>query len=233
MNHKDDQLFDPAVFFDLSHFSHASIFDRCEHVWDALKKLSTYLNHCEKGKIKGEVSQQAYVINPSTIFIDEGTIVEPGAYIRGPCYIGKNCTIRHGAYIRGDVLMGDNVVIGHDTETKNSIFLNGAHAAHFAYVGDSILGANSNLGAGTICANFRFDGQKIHIKYENRKIATGLKKFGAILGDRAQTGCNSVLSPGTLFGKDTLCYPCLNVSGYVPANSLIKPSAHPQIIQKR
>lgn len=189
-------------FFDLSEFAHRDLFSDCTYVWEALQKIPSYF----KGpfQILGDVSPQAYLINPDKISIGEGSVVEPGAYIEGPCIIGKGCTIRHGAYIRGNLITGDHCVIGHTTEVKNAIFLNGAKAAHFAYVGDSILGNNVNLGAGTKLANLRFDNKTIVIA----GIETGIRKFGAIVGDGAQTGCNSVLNPGTLMEKNSTCRPC-------------------------
>lgn len=211
-----------SYFFDLSSYEHASIFGQDLTPWTALSLIKSYLLSLTLGEIKGEVSSGAYLINPELISIGEGTIVEPGAYIQGPCWIGKNCTIRHGAYIRGSVLTGDECVIGHDTEVKNSIFLNQAHAAHFAYVGDSILGNHTNLGAGTKCANFKLDKGTVSICYKGQKIQTGLRKFGAILGDHTQIGCNSVTNPGTLVGQAVRCYPCTNIGGFIPSYSIVK-----------
>lgn len=162
--------------------------------------------------------------NPENISIGKGTVLEPGVYIKGPCIIGENCTIRHGAYIRGNLITGNGCVIGHDTEIKNSVMLNHAQAAHFAYLGDSILGNRVNLGAGTKCANLKLDHKNIAVRFGERLIETGLKKFGAIIGDDSQTGCNSVTNPGTLFGKQVFCYPCLNVGGFVASKQLIRPS---------
>jgi NDP-sugar pyrophosphorylase family protein len=209
-------------YFDLETYEHAAIFDNCRYVWEALKNLDAYLKNCELGNIRFMKLNEVFIENPSLISIGEGTIVEPGAFIRGPCKIGKNCTIRHGAYIRGGVLTGDDCVIGHDTELKNVIFLNKVHAVHFAYVGDSILGHRVNLGAGTKCANLKLDGSPIVIQDQGKRIETGLRKFGAILGDDVQTGCNSVVNPGTLVGKGIVCYPCVTLSGVIPSNSLVK-----------
>lgn len=212
-------------FFDLSSFEHSALFDKNSSPWNALTLIESYLKKLLLGRIEGEVSSRAYLINPELIFIGTGTIVEPGAYIQGPCWIGKNCVIRHGAYIRGNVITGDQCVIGHDTEVKSSLFLNGAHAAHFAYVGDSILGNEVNLGAGTKCANFKLDKQPITIHYQNKRIPTQLRKMGALIGDRSQIGCNTVTNPGTLIGKEVRCYPCLNIGGVIPSRSMIKSTA--------
>jgi len=212
----------PQNFFSLEHFAHAELFDGCTFVWEALSKIDAYLRKKELGKIEVDVPQGTFLINPESISIGKGTVLEPGAYIKGPCIIGKNCTIRHGAYIRGAVITGDNCVIGHDTEIKNTIMLDNAHAAHFAYLGDSILGNRVNLGAGTKCANLRLNNSVVEVLVENQKISTGLRKFGAIIGDDSQLGCNSVTNPGSLLGKKVFSYPCTNFGGVIPANSLVK-----------
>lgn len=211
-------------FFDLSSFFHKDLFSPNILPWNVVKNLEKYLKNLSLGKIEGDISDKAFLIQPESISIGKGSIVEPGAYIQGPCVIGENCVIRHSAYIRGSVLTGHGCVIGHDTEVKSSILLNGAHAAHFAYLGNTILGNNVNLGAGVKCANFKLDHQTIHIYLDGQKIDTGQRKLGAIIGDNTQIGCNSVTNPGALIGKDVRCYPCLNVQGFIPSRSLIKPN---------
>lgn len=218
--------FAPNQFFDLSTFSHAPLFDGCEYVWQALDRIQEYLKKYTLGTT--QIYKDAYLVNPSEISIGAGTIIEPGAYIQGPCIIGKNCHIRHGAYIRGNCIIGDSCVIGHTTELKNSIILNNSNAAHFAYLGDTILGSHVNLGAGVKCANLRLDGKSISIE----KVPTNRRKIGAIIGDNAEVGCNTVLNPGTLLGKHVIVYPSLNFGGYVRDNSVIKPSTTVQIIKK-
>jgi NDP-sugar pyrophosphorylase family protein len=167
------------------------------------------------------------------IQIGEGSIIEPGAFIKAPTIIGKNTQVRQGAYIRGNVIVGDNCVVGHTTEIKNSIMLNGAKAGHFAYIGDSILGNNVNLGAGTKLANFEFqnissktskkDEKYIALKIENKPYPTELKKLGAILGDNVETGCNCVTAPGVIMGKECVIYPNVYVpKGYYPPKKLIR-----------
>lgn len=215
-----------AYFFDLSQFQHAKLFESVLFPWEILPLIEPYIKSLPLGQLNGCISPHAYLINPELISIGEGSIVEPGAYIQGPCWIGKNCTIRHGAYMRGNVLTGDKCVIGHDSEVKNAIFLSNAHAAHFAYVGDSILGNHVNLGAGTKCANFRLDQGFISVhNQQQQRIPTQLRKMGAVIGDGSQIGCNAVLNPGTLVGQLVKCYPCVNFGGFVPSNSLVKSSA--------
>ena len=158
----------------------------------------------------------------SNIYIGKGTVIEPGALIKGPTIIGNNTEVRQGAYIRGDCLIGDRCVVGHTTEVKTSILLNDAKAGHFAYVGDSILGNHVNLGAGTKLANLKIIDVEMKLRIEGEVYKTGLRKLVAILGDHVETGCNSVTSPGTLLGKGSLVYPCLNVpGGYYPKRSII------------
>jgi len=213
-----------ADFFNLSDFSHRAIFENCQYPWEALLNLSSYLKKQKLGKIEIEIPTGVFLVNPSTISIGKGTVVEPGAYIQGPCIIGANCQVRNGAYIRGDVLAGDHCVIGHATEIKHSILLNHAAAAHFNYVGDSILGSHVNLGAGVILANLRLDHENVSVRFRDKKIATTMKKLGAIIGDKAQIGCNCVLNPGTVLGPEVLCFPCLHVDGYIPPHAKVKSS---------
>ncbi|MBW2098219.1 MAG: hypothetical protein JRG77_05330 [Deltaproteobacteria bacterium] len=174
-------------------------------------------NEATKGKLEvrvnGEPVPQASLVCAGTVFTDdriqigEGVLIESGAMIKGPSIIGDHTEIRHGAYMRGDCLIGKNCVVGHTTELKHSVFLDGSKAGHFAYIGDSILGRNVNLGAGTKLANMRFAPGNVFIKIEGGSIDTGRRKLGAILGDNAQTGCNSVINPGTLVGLDSIIAP--------------------------
>jgi len=219
--------------FDLSLYKHAEIFDSSEFAWQILSQITEYLKAYQNFKIEINVPSSAYLINPEFIAIGKGSVIEPGAYIKGPCIIGENCVVRHGAYIRGNFIAGNNCVIGHDTEIKNSLMLNNAHAAHFAYVGDSILGNGVNLGAGTKCANFKLNGGPIRLYYAGKFIETGLRKMGAIIGDGCQLGCNSVTNPGTVLGKNVFCYPCTNFGGYVEENSIVKPDTKISIKKNR
>jgi bifunctional UDP-N-acetylglucosamine pyrophosphorylase / glucosamine-1-phosphate N-acetyltransferase len=176
-----------------------------------------------KGQLRagalGGVLQGAAVILPGAylsdgkVVIGPGSIVEPGAMIKGPAVIGKNCEVRQGAYFRGNCLVGDGCVVGHATEIKGSIMLDGAKAGHFAYIGDSILGKEVNLGAGTKLANLRMIKGTIVIRSGDAHYDTGRRKLGAILGDGTETGCNSVTSPGTLMGPRSIVYPAVNVPG--------------------
>jgi bifunctional UDP-N-acetylglucosamine pyrophosphorylase / glucosamine-1-phosphate N-acetyltransferase len=210
------------AFFELAQFAHKDLFEESAFVWRALENLKSYLEQSCLGKISTFIPQGCILIHPELISIGEGTEIEPGTLIKGPCIIGKNCQIRFGAYLRGNVILGDRCIVGHSTEVKNALFFDEAKAPHFNYVGDSILGSRVNLGAGVKCANFRFDQKNIMISYGEKKIETELSKLGAILGDDVHVGCNVVLNPGTLLGKKTRCYPQVVVGGVFPENSLIK-----------
>ncbi len=210
--------FCPTELFVLDAFAHASLFIKGEPAWRALEKIASYLASFSLGTIQARIEEGVFLINPETISIGEGSVVESGAYIRGPCIIGKDCQVRHGAYIRGNVITGDRCVIGHATEVKNTIFLDDVQAGHFAYVGDSILGNRVNLGAGTKCANVRLDRRSVPIAQEEVRIDSGLRKLGAVIGDGAQLGCNCVTNPGTIMGKGCLSRPCQSIAGVWPNN---------------
>ncbi len=218
-----------SYFFDTTRYAHAILFQQDPYPWLVLQKLTAYLKSLPLGDHKGTISPQAYLVQPELISIGEGSIIEPGAYIQGPCVIGKHCVVRHGAYIRGNVLTGDHCVIGHTSELKQAILLDHAQAAHFAYVGDSILGNHVNLGAGTKCANFKLDHSEVQLRIDNQRIETKMRKLGAIIGDQSQIGCNAVTSPGTLIGPAVRCYPCLYIDGFIPSYSLVKPADKPVV----
>lgn len=185
-----------------------------------------------KGKLKvfldGQELEGACVLYEGAVLFDdaielgEGSVVEPGALIKGQTIIGKNTEVRQGAYVRGTCLVGNRCVVGHTTELKSTVMLNGAKAGHFAYIGDSILGSEVNLGAGTKVANLKMTENEIVLKTEEKSFPTGLRKFGAIMADHVQMGCNSVTSPGTVLGKGVFVYPNVTVlPGIYPAYSRI------------
>ena len=181
--------------------------------------------------MKGERIEGAAVIMPGAflfndqIILGPGTIVEPGAFIKGPVIIGGDSQIRQGAYIRGDCIVGKRCVVGHTTEMKGSVLLDGAKAPHFAYVGDSLLGRDVNLGAGTKLANLKMIPGSVIVTVEKKRYDTGRRKLGAILGDHTETGCNSVTSPGTLMGPSSIVYSGVAVpGGYYPSRTVVMPS---------
>ncbi len=200
-------------------WQHDKFLNQC--VFDYLgKNLETWLNQAldefgvkDTPVIKGNVHPAAFI--SGRVYIAEGASVEPTAFIQGPCVIGPGAEIRHGAYIRGNAWIGSKAVVGHTTEVKGSIFWDEAKAGHFSYVGDSLLGCAVNLGAGTKLANLKLKGDEVKIKHPTTGLLTptGLRKFSAIMGDRSQTGCNSVLSPGSILMPDTAVLPCVHFHG--------------------
>lgn len=237
-------MFQPANFFALDDAFTRSFFDDCEHVWQVLPRLSAHIDRLvgQNQTILGTVMPGAY-LSDRPIFVGEGAIIEPGAYVHGPAYIGAGAVVRHGAFVRENVIMLSGAILGHASEAKNSLFLSHAHAPHFNYVGDSVLGQGVNLGAGTKLSNLTMVSEKdaqtgkrpsLKIMVENELYDTGLAKMGAILGDGCQTGCNSVLNPGCVVGPRTLIY--ANVSlrkGYHPADSIIKLRQNVRRIDRR
>jgi NDP-sugar pyrophosphorylase family protein len=225
-------MLQPADLFDFQDWKYADLFHDVAWVWEVLPRIKDYIaSHLEPG-IEGTVMDGAW-LDGDDIFIGAGTVVEPGAFIRGPAIIGCNCEIRQGAYIRGQALVGDNCVVGHTTELKNSVLLDGAKAGHFAYIGDSILGREVNLGAGTKLANLKINNSQVAVRHEGQVHQTGLRKFGAILGDDVELGCNSVSSPGTIVGPQTLVYPNSSVAGVIPARSIVKLKQNLEIHPRR
>ncbi len=187
-----------------------------------------------KGKfrvqIDGKETSDAVVLYAGSVLMDDqialgrGTVVEPGALIKGPTVIGEFTEVRQGAYVRGKCIVGDRCVVGHTTEMKGSIMLDDAKAGHFAYLGDSILGARANLGAGTKLANLKIGGQEVRIKVQGEILGTGLRKFGAVLGDDVEIGCNAVTNPGTLLGKSSVVFPLASVhAGIYEPGSIVRP----------
>ncbi len=225
-------MLQPGDFFDFQGCLCEEIFKDIEFVWQAIPRIMEWLEKHLPGErvIKGKVMEGAW-IHGDDIFIDEEAVVEPGAFIQGPAWIGKGTKVSQGAYVRGNVIACRNSTIGHATEAKNSVFLDHARAPHFAYVGDSILGVDSNLGAGTKLSNLAVSSVKdketgerptLKIRIKGKTYDTGLSKFGAIVGDGVQIGCNSVLNPGTLVGKHCLVYANSSVRGYIPGKTVVK-----------
>ncbi len=225
----------PDAFFDLRDIAFRDLFTDITHVWEALIRLEAFLDAWVDGRghqILGDVRPGAFIEPDADIYIGPGAVVDPGAYIAGPAWIGPGAQVRHGAFVRGNALIGKGAVVGHATEVKHSILLPGAHAPHFNYVGDSILGRGVNLGAGTKLSNLTVvsvkdpvTGQRptIKLNLDDEVYDTGLAKLGAILGDGVQTGCNSVLNPGVLIGPRALVYANASLpKGYYPPDTIIK-----------
>ncbi len=223
-----EKIFNPDLFFDLNNFDYKEVFVLDSPVWDTVKNIETYIESffIKQGvKNLGGRFPRAFM-EGEHIFVGEGTKIYPGAYVGDNVIIGRDCEIRPGAFIRENVILGDDCIIGNSCEIKNSIMLDHAWTSHFNYVGDSIVGNNTNLAASTIFANIRFDffdeeGKNIGIKNANRYYDTRLKKFGAIFGDGSQTGCKALLNPGTFVGKKCILGGFKSHKGYIPDNSKI------------
>jgi UDP-N-acetylglucosamine diphosphorylase / glucose-1-phosphate thymidylyltransferase / UDP-N-acetylgalactosamine diphosphorylase / glucosamine-1-phosphate N-acetyltransferase / galactosamine-1-phosphate N-acetyltransferase len=224
-------MFKPSDLFDLSQTAHAVIFDGCEYAWDALKQLKAYLAENLKPGLHNRCEGVAYV--GQQVFIGEGTLVEDGAMIKGPAIIGRNCQIRHNAYIREHVIIGDDCVVGNACELKHSLLFNHAVAPHFNYVGDSILGYRAHLGAGVKVSNVKLVPGNIAVEIEGRPFDTGLRKFGVLLGDQTDIGCNAVLNPGSIIGRGSVIYPNTNWRGVLPANMIVKNQAPQEVVVRR
>lgn len=192
------------------------LFERCKHPWEVLPLIKEYI--LELIPILGE----EYDEKGENIFIHKDAKIAETAFIKGPVVIGKNTEIRHGAFIRGNVIIGDNCVIGNSTELKNSIIFNNVQCPHFNYVGDAVLGEYSHIGAGVVLSNVKSDKTNIVVNINDEKFDTCLKKFSAILGDKVEVGCNSVLCPGTIVGQKTNIYPLTRVRGTIAANKIVK-----------
>ncbi|HVN76480.1 MAG TPA: hypothetical protein VMT19_09200 [Thermoanaerobaculaceae bacterium] len=214
----------PATnFFTLSDFRHARVFASDRPVWDALgADLDAYLAAWDRWEVLTPLADGVHVLG-GPISIGSDCRIDPGAVLRGPLIVGDGCEIRTGAYLRGRVILGNGCVVGAHTEVKGAVFLDEAHAPHQNYVGDSILGRKVNLGAGTILSNVKNVGREVTFRHGEELVSTGLRKFGAVLGDGCRTGCNTVLNPGVLMGPGCVTYPgvCLR-SGYYPGGTLVK-----------
>ena len=193
------------------------LFYRFEYPWEIIAHLGETIASIIECGIDG------YERLSESVLIGRDVKISPGAYIEGPAIIGAGCEIRHGAFIRGSVILGEKCVLGNSSEIKNSVMMDGAQAPHFNYIGDSILGLKSHIGAGVICSNLRSDGKHVTIKTEQADMVdTGLRKLGAIIGDHAEIGCGAVLCPGTIIGKNTTVYPLTMTRGVYPSNSIVK-----------
>ncbi len=199
-----------------------------EYPWEALsgiKELIISLGEKLPKEEFDEISEHVWVHKSAVIF--------PSAYIGAPCIIGKGTQVRQCAFIRSSALIGEGCVIGNSTEVKNAIIFDGVQVPHFNYVGDSILGYKSHLGAGAVTSNVKSDKSLVKVRIDGKTIETGLKKFGAMVGDNVEVGCNSVLNPGTVIGRNTNVYPLSSVRGTVPENSIFKNQANIVIKENR
>lgn len=203
--------------FNLEQTIAKDIFEGVTYPWEVLPKIEEFIISLGKTLDKNEYEEKG-----ENIWIAKSAKVAPTAYIVGPAIIGKNAEIRHCAFIRGKAIVGEGAVVGNSTELKNVILFNKVQVPHYNYVGDSILGYKSHMGAGSITSNVKSDKKLVIVKNDKEQIETGLKKFGAMLGDEVEVGCGSVLNPGTVIGKHTNIYPLSSVRGVVPEHSIYK-----------
>lgn len=203
--------------YDLKETIAAELLESVEYPWEALKGISDFIR-----KIGPTLDTDIYEQKGEEIWVAKSAKVAPTAYLNGPLIIDEDAEIRHCAFIRGSAIVGKGSVVGNSTELKNVIIFNSVQVPHYNYVGDSILGHKSHMGAGSITSNVKSDKTLVVVKDKDGEIKTGLKKFGAMLGDHVEVGCNSVLNPGTVIGRCSNIYPLSMVRGVVPANSIYK-----------
>ena len=203
--------------YDLSQTIALSLFKDVTYPWEVLPKIKDFII-----TLGNTLAPDVYEKRGENIWIAKSAKIAPTAYISGPVIIGEETEIRHCAFIRGNAIIGNNCVVGNSTELKNVVLFNNVQVPHYNYVGDSILGYRSHMGAGSITSNVKSDKTLVIVKNQVESIETGLKKFGAMLGDNVEVGCNSVLNPGTVIGKNSNIYPLSCVRGVVPENSIYK-----------
>lgn len=203
--------------FTLENTIAVKIFDGKVYPWEVLPLIGEFIV-----KLGNELPKDKFEQRGENIWIAKSAVVAASASITGPCIIDEEAEIRHCAFIRGNAIVGKNCVVGNSTELKNVILFNNVQVPHYNYVGDSVLGYRSHLGAGAITSNVKSDKSLVKVNLEGKKIETGLKKFGAMVGDNVEVGCGSVLNPGTVVGKNTNIYPLSMVRGFVPASSIYK-----------
>ncbi len=203
----------------------AELFDGLTYPWEALPKISEFIK-----KLGETLDPEEYDKVGEDVWIAKSANVFPSAYVHGPAIIGKDAEVRHCAFIRGNAIVGEGAVVGNSTELKNAVLFNKVQVPHYNYVGDAVLGYKSHMGAGSICSNVKSDKKLVVVKDGEEKIETGLKKFGAMLGDHVEVGCGSVLNPGTVIGRNSNIYPLSPVRGCIPADSIYKNAA--EIVKK-
>lgn len=193
------------------------LFEGAVYPWEVLPKISSFIL-----ELGATLSEDEYEKRGENVWVAKSAKVAPTAFINGPAIIGKDAEVRHCAFIRGNAIVGEGAVVGNSTELKNVILFNKVQVPHYNYVGDSVLGYKSHMGAGSITSNVKSDKKLVVVKAGEEKIETGMKKFGAMLGDEVEVGCGSVLNPGTVVGNHSNIYPLSSVRGFVPANSIYK-----------
>ncbi len=193
------------------------LFDGVTYPWEVLPKIGRFIL-----ELGASLDPEEYEKRGEDVWVAKSANVFPSAYIHGPAIIGKEAEVRHCAFIRGNAIVGEGAVVGNSTELKNVVLFNKVQVPHYNYVGDSVLGYKAHMGAGSITSNVKSDKKLVVVHTEEGNIETGLKKFGAMIGDEVEVGCGSVLNPGTVIGKNSNIYPLSSVRKFVPANSIYK-----------
>jgi len=206
-----------ANLLDLNETIAKDLFEGKTYPWEVLPKISDFIK-----KLGATLSEEEYEKRGEDIWIAKSATVAPTAYIHGPAIIGKEAEVRHCAFIRGNAIVGEGAVVGNSTELKNVVLFNKVQVPHYNYVGDSVLGYKAHMGAGSITSNVKSDKKLVVVKGADEQIETGLKKFGAMLGDEVEVGCNSVLNPGTVVGRNSNIYPLSCVRGVIPSGHIFK-----------
>ena len=204
----------------------ADLFEGAEYPWEVLPKIGAFIK-----ELGSTLSEEEYEKRGETVWVAKSAKVAPTAFLGENVIIGKNAEVRHCAFIRGNAIVGEGAVVGNSTELKNVVLFNKVQVPHYNYVGDSILGCKSHMGAGSITSNVKSDKKLVVVKGEEGQIETGLKNFGAMLGDEVEVGCGSVLNPGTVIGPHTNIYPLSSVRGVVPAGSIYKKAG--EVVEKQ
>lgn len=204
----------------------ASLFDGEAYPWELLGKIRDFIV-----ELGNSLPEDRFEKRGENIWVAKSAKVAPTACLNGPCIVDEDAEIRHCAFVRGSAIIGKGAVVGNSTELKNVILFNRVQVPHYNYVGDSILGFRAHMGAGSITSNVKSDKTLVVVKSSEEQIETGLKKFGAMLGDNVEVGCNSVLCPGTVIGRNTNVYPLSRVRGFVPAGSIYKSQG--EVVEKR
>lgn len=212
--------------YDLSQTIAGELFEGAEYPWQVLPLIGDFIKKLVASLDKSEYDEVA-----ENVWIAKSAKVAPTAYINGPCIIGKDAEIRHCAFIRGNAIVGEGAVVGNSTELKNVVLFNKVQVPHYNYVGDSVLGYKSHMGAGSITSNVKSDKALVKVRCDGEVIETGLKKFGAMIGDNVEVGCGSVLNPGTVVGRESNIYPLSSVRGYVEAGSIYKKQG--EVVEKQ
>lgn len=203
---------------DLTHTLARPLLESCRYPWEALSQLHDFIL-----ALGPTLPESTYICLKEDVWVARTARIAQSVSIQGPAIIGERAELRHGAFLRGDVLIGNDAIVGNSVEVKNAILSDWVEVPHYNYVGDSILGFHAHMGAGSITSNFRLDAGEVKVSFEDMRIGTGRDKFGTILGDYAQVGCNAVLNPGTILGRGAVVFPLMMVTGCVDAGKAVKP----------